>query len=207
MTTSSACSTRQAEKKVVGVLTRKATQTDEVLMRRVQANDSSAFGELYDRHVARALRVARSVGHQSSRAEDAVQEGFLAVWRSRESYRPEAGSFQAWAMTIIRHRAVDSIRSERAPSRPQQASDSMESVPDKASGSLQDEAIARSEGDALRASLLQLPDNQAEVITLAFFGELSHTEIAAQLSLPEGTVKGRMRLGLKKLRSQMQASG
>ncbi len=66
------------------------------------------------------------------------------------------------------------------------------------------EAIARSEGEILRAALKQLPDAQAEVITLAFFGELSHSEIAAQLSLSEGTVKGRMRLGLHKLRIQME---
>lgn len=186
--------------------TTKADQTDEALMCRVQDDDSLAFGELYDRHVARALGVARSVGHHSTRAEDAVQEGFLSVWRSRKSYRPGAGSFQAWAMTIIRHRAVDSIRRERAGTRPR-VTELMEGVPDKASGSPQDEAIARSEGQALRASLQGLPDAQAEVITLAFFGELSHTEIASQLSLPEGTVKGRMRLGLRKLSSEMQASG
>lgn len=174
-------------------------------MRRVQADDTRAFGELYDRHITRALRVARSVGHQSTRAEDAVQEGFLSVWRSRASYRPATGSFQAWAMTIIRHRAVDSIRSDDAQTRPQ-LTDVKQGVPDTASASLQDDAIRRSEDHALRTLLRQLPDAQAEVITLAFFGELSHTEIAAQLSLPEGTVKGRMRLGLKKLRSEMETA-
>ena len=184
---------------------RKVGETDEVLMRRVQADDTLAFGQLYDRHVTRALRVARSVGHQSARAEDAVQEGFLSVWRSRESYRPGTGSFQAWAMTIIRHRAVDSIRTDQAQRR-QQVTDHEEGAPDEAAASLQEEAITRNEGHTLRTSLRQLPDAQAEVITLAFFGELSHTEIAAQLSLPEGTVKGRMRLGLKKLRSQMETA-
>lgn len=174
-------------------------------MCRVQDDDTLAFGELYDRHVARALRVARSVGHPSARVEDAVQEGFLSVWRNRASYQPGAGSFQAWAMTIIRHRAVDCIRSDRGKTRPQSA-ELKEGFSDKTSGSLQDEAIARSEGHALRASLQQLPDAQAEVITLAFFGELTHTEIATHLSLPEGTVKGRMRLGLKKLRSEMQTA-
>ena len=164
------------------------TQTDENLMRRVQAGDSHAFGELYDRHVNRAFRIARSVGHPSARAEDAVQEGFLSIWRSRASYRAGMGSFQAWAMTIIRHRAVDSIRSDRAGARPQ-LTDASEGAPDNASVSLQDAAITSSEGHTLRASLRQLPDAQEEVITLAFFGEFSHTEIAARLSLPEGTVK------------------
>ncbi len=172
-------------------------------MRRVQADDTHAFKQLYDRHVARALSIAYSVGHRSTRAEDAVQEGFLSVWRSRVSYRPGAGSFQAWAMTIIRHRAVDAIRSDTA--RPQ-LTDVTDGMPDKASASLHDDSIARSEGRALRASLMQLPDAQAEVITLAFFGELTHAEIAAHLALPEGTIKGRMRLGLKKLRSQMDTA-
>lgn len=174
-------------------------------MRSVQAGDTDAFGELYDRHVTRALRVARSVGHQSARAEDAVQEGFLSIWRSRASYRPWTGSFQAWAMTTIRHRAVDSIRSDRAGARPE-LTDASEGVPDSASASLQDEAITRSEGHALRGTLRQLPDAQAEVIALAFFGGLSHSEITAHLSLPEGTVKGRMRLGLKKLRTEMETA-
>lgn len=183
----------------------KVDETDDVLMRRVQGDDALAFGELYDRHITRALRIARSVGHRSTRAEDAVQEGFLSVWRSRASYRPGAGSFQAWAMSIIRHRAVDAIRSDTAGARPQltHLTDGMQ---DTASASLQDEAIDRSQGHTLRALLRQLPDAQAEVIILAFFGELSHTEIAAELSLPEGTVKGRMRLGLKKLRAEMETA-
>ena len=112
---------------------------------------------------------------------------------------------QAWAMTIIRHRAVDAIRSDAAAARPQ-STDATEGLPEKASASLEHEAIARSEGHALRASLKQLPDAQAEVLTLAFFGELTHAEIAAQLALPEGTIKGRMRLGLKKLRSRMETA-
>ncbi len=178
-------------------------QSDEELMGGVQAGDPGAFGELYDRHAALALRVARTVDRHRSRAEDAVQEGFLSIWRSRMDYRPDVGPFQGWAMAIIRHRAVDSFRSESAGHRPQPA-DVKGVIPDMSSGSMQDAAIARSEGDALRASLKRLPPAQAEVIALAFFGELSHSEIAAQLSLPEGTVKGRMRLGLSKLRSQMQ---
>jgi len=184
---------------------RAAQESDEGLMRRVQADDAGAFGELYDRHVGLALRIARTVGLSASRAEDAAQEGFLSVWRTRGSYRPELGSFRCWAMTIIRHRAIDSIRHDTAGHRPQPA-DAKDVLPDTASASLQDEVIARSEGDALRASLTQLPEAQAEVITLAFFGELSHTEIAAQLSLPEGTVKGRMRLGLHKLRGQLETA-
>ena len=183
-----------------------AEHSDHELMERLLAGDTRAFGELYDRHAARALRVARAVDRHASRAEESVQEGFLSVWRSRANYRPELGSVQSWVMRIIRHRAIDSIRRDAAGHRPQLVN-VKNVLPDASSESLEDELIARDEGDALRASLQQLPDAQAEVIALAFFGELSHREIAAELSLPEGTVKGRMRLGLSKLRSLLEAAG
>lgn len=178
------------------------------LMRRVQADDDTrAFAELHDRHAASALRIARSVDHHPNRAEDSVQEGFLAVWRSRKSYRPELGSVRSWVMKIVRHRAIDTIRHDNARGGRPDLADESNVIHDTDPGLLGDDVVARNEGEALRAMLARLPDAQVEVITLAFFGELSHREIATQLSLPEGTVKGRMRLGLEKLRGQMQAAG
>lgn len=176
-----------------------ALESDEELMVRVQADDPAAFGVLYDRHYPRAMAVVRSVCRDIGRAEDAVQEGFLTVWRSRSSYRPARGSFRAWAMTMMRHRAIDSVRSEAASMRPPLAAvERLDAI--AAPGSVQQDAMDKSQGDALRASLTGLPDAQAEVIALAFYGGLSHSEIATQLGLPTGTVKGRMRLGLDKLR-------
>ncbi len=179
--------------------------SDEDEMRRVQADDVDAFERLYDRHVVRAFRVAGAVCHDAGRVEEAVHDGFLAIWRSRAGYRPEIGSFQGWAMKIVHNRAIDASRRDSA--RPRVAAVDVEDsqVADPTHMSLQDEVIARSEGHALRAALRQLPDTQAEVITLAYYGGLTHTEIAKQLALPAGTVKGRMRLGLEKLRTQMQA--
>jgi RNA polymerase sigma-70 factor (ECF subfamily) len=179
-------------------------QSDATLMVRVQADDGDAFAELYDRHSARAFRVARAVCREAGHAEDAVQEGFLAIWRSRATYREGVSSFQAWAMMIVRNRAIDSTR--RAAARPQL--ETAEGVAgrtqaDEGAISAQDVVDAHSERDALLASLRLLPDPQAEVIVLAFYGELSHSEIATQLDLPPGTVKGRMRLGLEKLRREM----
>ena len=179
-----------------------AASSDEALMRRVQANEPEAFGHLYDRHCARAFRVARSVCHDIGRAEEVVQDGFLLIWRSRASYQPDAGSFQTWAMTIFRNRAIDSVRRDAAARRPRlTASDYDDADPD--SPSMPDSTIARTEGDGLRSLLRHLPHAQAEVIALAYFGELTHAEIAQRLSLPEGTVKGRLRLGLEKLRAEM----
>lgn len=179
-------------------------ETDEDLMCRVQEGEVEAFAELYDRHGGRAYRVALALCHDHGRAEDAVQEGFLSIWRSRTSYRPDGGSFQSWSMCAVRNRAIDSLRKEAASRRPQLAELPSE-VNDRESASVQEEVVARSENDALRESLRQLPDVQAEVIALAYFGGLSHSEIAEQLALPTGTVKGRMRLGLEKLRKRIEA--
>lgn len=178
--------------------------SDERLMRRVQTGDTEAFEQLYDRHAVRAFRVARSVC-DASRAEDAVQEGFLSIWRSRESYRPESGSFQAWSMRIVRNRAIDAARRDAA--RPPLAdSDHHDPEDTPAPTAVEQDVIARDEADGLRGALKRLPDEQAEVIALAYYGELTHTQIAKQLSIPSGTVKGRMRLGLEKLRRQLEVT-
>ncbi|HET7510622.1 MAG TPA: sigma factor [Solirubrobacterales bacterium] len=153
---------------------KESEQTDEALMARAQAGDTDAFAQLYDSYSERALRIARAICRDQGRAEKAVQEGFLAIWRSRADFRPGPDSFLAWSMKIVKHRAI--------------------------------EAVAQSEHEGLIASLRQLPEAQAEVIVLAFFGELSHSEIAALLDLPSGTVKGRMRLGLEKLRQEMEVA-
>jgi RNA polymerase sigma-70 factor (ECF subfamily) len=190
-------------------LSKTSQRTDEELMVRAQADDTEAFAQLYDRHATRAFRVARAVCSDTSRAEDVVQEGFLAIWRSRARFQPQTGTFQAWSMKIVHNRAIDASR--HAASRPplQKADWEGREPPDIRSSpaSPQDEVMARSERKALLASLGRLPEAQAEVIVLAFYGELSHSEIAAQLNLPAGTVKGRMRLGLEKLRAEISAPG
>lgn len=182
-------------------------QTDEALMVRAQAGDADAFAQLYDCYSGRALRIARAICRNQSCAEDAVQEGFLTIWRSRANYRPDAGSFQAWSMRIVRNRAIDSYR--RAAVRPRTQTndachDRLQIDPNPTTP--QGAVIAQSEREGLISSLRQLPEAQAEAIVLAFFGELSHFEIAKRLGLPHGTVKGRVRLGLEKLRREMEVA-
>ena len=181
-----------------------AHATDHELIRRSQANDVEAFEQLYDRYGALAYRVARSVCRDPHRAEEAVQDGFLAIWRSRSRYNPELGTVKAWSISVVRHRAIDLNRRE-ASSRRSVLADADRAVTLPPSSSAEDHALARSDADDLRASLERLPDAQAEVIALAFYGQLTHAEIGQRLSLPAGTVKGRMRLGLEKLRKQMSA--
>ena len=172
--------------------------SDDALMRRAQADESQELGLLFERHLPRALRVGRSISRDPACAEDAVQDGFLSIWRVRASYRPGVSSLQRWAMSIVRSRTIDLNRRSAAKRRPPVGDSDCDRAP-SAARSPDEETIARSERQALAATLRQLPESQARVIVLAFFGGLTHTEIAEELALPLGTVKGRMRLGLQKL--------
>ena len=177
--------------------------TDDALMARVQADDHIAFACLYDRHAATALSVARSICRHGTAAEDAVQEGFISIWRGRATYRPGGGgnAFRGWALQIVRNRAIDSRRKDKI--RPQISDDPVEGSADLAARSALDETIERSRERELTALVERLPPAQAEVIMLAFFGGLTHSEISEKLDLPGGTVKGRLRLGLEKMRGEV----
>ena len=178
--------------------------TDDELMQLVQADDVEALEQLFDTYGALAYRVAHSVCRDRHRAEEAVQDGFLSIWRSRSTYDASLGTFKSWSISVVRNRAIDLNRREATSHRNALANaNRVATLPP--SGSAEDEALARSDADTLRASLERLPEAQAEVITLAYYGELTHVEIAQRLSLSEGTVKGRMRLGLEKLRREMSA--
>ena len=174
---------------------------DEQLMLRIQSDDVRAFEELYDRYSALAFGFARRICDSPHSAEEAVQDGFLALWRSRSSFDPARGSARTWLITVIRHRSFDLMR------RTWRDLDRRESdhllgalaAPDE----VEQDTELRDEARQVRSSLLQLPVAQREVIVLAYFGGLTHTEIASHLQLPAGTVKGRMRLGLKKLSAEL----
>jgi RNA polymerase sigma-70 factor (ECF subfamily) len=175
--------------------------TDRQLISAVSAGNVEAFAELYDRYCDRAYRVAVSVCRDDGRAQDAAQEAFLAVWRSAASYRPQQGTVAAWLLTVVRHRAIDVARRNDKHDAHRASDDELDqrAAPDDVC----DAAVKRDDADRLQARLALLPDGQQEVITLAFYGQLSHTEIATRLALPAGTIKGRMRLGLHKLRTNL----
>ena len=179
--------------------------SDEQLMARIQADDLHALGELYDRYSGQAFRLSMSVCHERCRAEDAVQEAFVSIWRSRSTYHRNRGSAASWLLTIVRHRAVDvGRRNDKHVSR----ASGDERLEGRAS--LQDveaEAGETDEAGRLRSLLARIPQAQREVIMLAYYGQLTHVEIAERLDLPPGTVKGRMRLGLEKLRKEADVSG
>lgn len=181
-----------------------AEATDAALMCEVQAGSRVALGELYVRFAPPAYRMAIAVCRDRDCAQDAVQDAFVSIWLSRSTYRSERGAVAHWAMSIVRHRAIHLARRRAAgrefavaPSRLQEHA---------AEDDVSCDFDSRVEREQLRLLLADLPSAQQQVIQLAFFSDLTHREIASRLALPPGTVKGRMRLGLKKLRAGLEWS-
>jgi RNA polymerase sigma-70 factor, ECF subfamily len=175
---------------------------DEEVMQLVQDGNPRAFELLYDRHGGAAFSLAyRMVGDRVT-AEDISQEAFLSIWRSRLRYRADRGSVRAWVLGIVHHRAIDALRRnlvhERRRSSVEEIEDRQE-APERTDA----EVARREEARHVRSALDALPEEQCKVIELAYFGGFSHTQIADMLGMPIGTVKGRMRLGLEKMRRQL----
>jgi RNA polymerase sigma-70 factor, ECF subfamily len=175
--------------------------TDAVLMREVQAGERRALGELYDRLALRAFRTALSVCHDRDCAQDAVQDAFVSMWASRATYQPARGSVVGWAMSIVRHRAIYLARRRALTAGCEMGSARLGEQP--ALDDVPADIAAQMETEHLAGFLARLPAAQREVIQLGFFDGLTHKQIARRLALPPGTVKGRMRLGLSKLRSEL----
>jgi RNA polymerase sigma-70 factor (ECF subfamily) len=175
--------------------------TDAMLMQEVQAGERPVLGELYDRFASRAYRTAFSVCRDCDCAEEAVQDAFVAMWSSRATYQPTRGPVVRWAMSIVRHRAIYLARRRSAAAARNEGSDRLDEQ--AARDDVPADFAERAEKEELTELLARLPTPQREVIRLGFFDGLTHEEIADRLTLPPGTVKGRMRLGLTKLRCKL----
>ena len=170
---------------------------DEDLMAVVEGGDADAFAALYDRHSRAAYGMAYRLMNERQAAEDLTQDAFLKVWRSAGGYRPERGSVRTWVLSIVHNRGIDQIRSIASRRRTQ---DRVErSAPLSQPSEAFAEAWHRYKSERVGEALGTLPPKQREVITLAHLHGRTQQEIARHLGLPLGTVKGRMRLGLKKL--------
>jgi RNA polymerase sigma-70 factor, ECF subfamily len=175
---------------------------DEEIMQLVQAGDPRAFELLYDRHGGAAFSLAyRMVGNRAS-AEDITQEAFLSIWRSRLRYDQARGSVRTWVLGIVHNRAIDGLRRSVVHDRRREAIEGMEDR-FEARDRTEVEAARREEARSVRSALDTLPEDQRRTIELAYFGGFSHSQIAELLNEPIGTVKGRMRLGLEKMRRQL----
>jgi RNA polymerase sigma factor (sigma-70 family) len=178
---------------------------DRELVRAIGRGNEEAFRGLFRRYAPSAMAVARRVVGQPYLAEEAVQEGFLALWRNPSAYEEMRGSVKAWLMATVHNRAVDLVRREETQHRRAENAGPDESVVilDDPAEKIVDEIGLPEERKAVRAALEELPPEQRQVIELMYFDGLSQTRVAERLSLPLGTVKSRTLLGMRKLRTAL----
>jgi RNA polymerase sigma-70 factor (ECF subfamily) len=179
-----------------------AQLADEDLMQLVRRGDAAAFEAVYDRHATAAFSLAYRMTGTRNTAEDVVQEAFLSLWRSGARYDRTRGSVRTWVLGIVHNRAIDALRRSMVHDR-RRASDEGIEERFEARERTEVEAARNDEAREIHAALQSLPNEQCKVIELAYFGGFSHSEIAEILGLPMGTVKGRMRLGLEKIRGEL----
>jgi RNA polymerase sigma-70 factor (ECF subfamily) len=190
--------------------------SDENLLLEISNGRNIAMEVLYERYARYAYALAYRIVHDCSTAEDIVQDAFLSIWRKAASYQEQYGSVRSWLQAIVHHRAIDNVRA--AAHRDHQYT-SLESVNEPtysctpSSSTLAEKAeiwevVWQEERSALLHSILaQLPEEQRQVIELGYFGGYTHAEIAEHWHIPLGTVKGRMRLGLQKMKYLLAQHG
>lgn len=178
-----------------------ASVTDGELLERIAAGSASAFEMIYDRHSGAAFGLAYRILNDQGAAEDVVQDAFLSVWRQAGGYGASRGAVRSWLLSIVHHRAIDYVR-HRHDERKQDVDD-ITAIVDTVDTS--EQARLNVEGEQLRAAIQELPVDQRKSIALAYFGGYTHDEIARLLGVPLGTVKGRLRIGLQKLRNHLRA--
>ena len=159
-----------------------------------------ALGVLYDRFGRPAYRLAFRILRDSALAEDAVQEAFLAVWRSADAYKRERAKPSTWILTVVHRRAVDIVRREQT-----RRGEPLEVAPEPVSGPADEDAVLRDRRAAVQAALTELPGEQRQALELAYYGGLTQSELAERLGVPLGTVKSRMFAGLGRLRELLAA--
>jgi RNA polymerase sigma-70 factor (ECF subfamily) len=172
---------------------------DEDLMALVRDGDARAFEIVFDRHAGPAFSLAYRMCGRRGMAEEIVQEAFVSLWRSGARYDRARGSVRSWVLGVVHNRAIDALRRHVARERRDVADEGIaERLP--ASELTDVEVARREESEAVRGALRALPPEQRQVIELAYFGGFTHSQIANMLGAPVGTIKGRMRLGLSKMR-------
>ncbi|HEY2373170.1 MAG TPA: sigma-70 family RNA polymerase sigma factor [Gaiellaceae bacterium] len=178
--------------------------SDEALVALAARSEQSALAELYDRFGRPAYGLALRILRDESLAEDAVQDAFLAVWRTAPRFLPERGKASTWILTLVHRRAVDLVRREE-----RRRTDALdpETEPGDRSPPVDEEAWLRLQRERVQGALRQLPDQQREAIELAYYGGFTQSELAERLGQPLGTIKSRMFLGLGRLRELLGDPG
>ena len=168
-------------------------------LRRIHEDrDQSAFAELFQHFAPRVKAFLMKSGANETLAEECTQEVMATLWRKAQMFDPTRASVATWIFTIARNRKVDMLRKQRRPE-PEDLPWGPEAEPDQA-----DVVMLRQETARLSEALAQLPQKQRDLVEKAYFGDLSHSEIAAETGLPLGTMKSRIRLALEQLRHDMK---
>jgi RNA polymerase sigma factor (sigma-70 family) len=176
--------------------------SDEALVALVARGDDVALGALYDRFGRVAYGLAVRIVRDRALAEDAVQEAFLALWRTAERFAAERSNARSWILTLVHRRSVDLVRREER----RRAEPLEEGVPGREEGA-EDAAWLRLERERVQEALRTLPDPQREAIELAYYGGYTQSELADRLGQPLGTIKSRMFSGLSRLRELLAEPG
>jgi RNA polymerase sigma factor (sigma-70 family) len=175
------------------------------LHRRVRAGDSGAFAALYARYGPAAYGLALRVTGQAVLAQDVVHDAFMAVWRAPEAYDPTRGAFRTFFLSLVHHRAVDTVRrEERLRRRTEQAVNPGTAADEDVAEGVVEEAWLEARRGEVRRALSALPEEQKTVIELAYFQGYTQTRIAEELRIPLGTVKTRTLAAMRKLRAALQ---
>ncbi|HRA46920.1 MAG TPA: sigma-70 family RNA polymerase sigma factor [Thermomicrobiales bacterium] len=178
-------------------------QTDSELISAVAGGDGPALMALYDRYNRLAFGLAFRILNDATAAEEVVQDAYLALWRNSTSFDSSRGGIKTWLLTIVHNRAIDRIRAakSRGTMVEIEAADYSGVASDPWDG-----VVDEIDGADVRAAVAELPDDQRAAVEMAYFQGLTHQEIADQTGTPLGTIKGRLRLGLKKLSSSLADS-
>ena len=182
---------------------------DEQLVQRVASGDASALEQLYERYVRQCFGLALRMLGEPALCEEVVQEVFLKLWTQPTSYSSQKGKFASWLLSMVHHRCIDELR---------RRSRSEVALDDPATGSFlttepdpdpqpPEQVWTREQQTAVRSALAKIPQNQRQVLELAYFMGLSHSQIATKLGQPLGTVKTRIRLGMQSLRQLLEPLG
>src|SRR5215203_4908097 len=174
---------------------------DEDLISLAEAGDADAFATLYDRHSRSAFSLAYRMMGDRQAAEDLAQDAFIKVWRNAASYRAERGSVRTWILSMVHNRGIDQLRSSASRRRTQERIEA--SAPRSQPSEAFAETWRNSRRDQIRQALKALPAEQSKILELSYFCGYTHVEIAGFLNIPLGTVKGRLRLGLEKMRGSL----
>ena len=170
-------------------------RSDEELLDAVASGDDGALAALYDRFGRVAYGLAYRILRDQALAEDAVQEAFLAIWRSAQGYQRERAKPATWILTLVHRRSVDLVRRED-----RRRAEALDESREPATASVDEEAGIRDRRMAVQEALAQLPEDQRQALELAYYGGLTQSELAERLGVPLGTIKSRMFAGLGRLR-------